>query len=111
MNTGIDDTQIKYRICPYGDCEDKMRRNHTFDSLEAALRWLEKWCGKYDDGTPGKLDIEDDRVTIEEILPTGHKKVVWHFSGWHWDYDEFGEQDSFIGQEKSVYALLSQGLA
>ena len=36
-----------------------------------------------------QFDPEDDRVTIWEVLPTGHKRVVWHFSGWHWNTSDF----------------------
>lgn len=78
-----------------------------FASLPAALIWLEQWAQDVDvDGEPVcKIDPEDDRILIWEILPTGHKKVVWHFSGWHWDPDEFDlPQGRLMGHDKSVYA-------
>jgi hypothetical protein len=66
------------------------------NTLEDAIRSAEKWASK--------PDPEDDRILVWEILPSGHKKVVWHFSGWHWDSDEFGlDQGKYLGHEKSLY--------
>jgi len=31
-------------------------------------------------------DPEDDRILVWEVSLDGTKKVIWHFSGWHWDY-------------------------
>ena len=73
-----------------------------FNSLEDALKFIEdKFLV---DGEP-RIDPEDDRLLIWEVLPTGHKKVVWQFSGWHWDMDEFYclGQGKLIGHEESLY--------
>ena len=78
----------------------------NFDTLESALIFLESLGERDEDGKyiPA-FDPEDDRVLVWEILPSGHKKVVWHFSGWHWDSEEFGfPQGAFIGHEKDVYS-------
>ena len=66
------------------------------NNLETAIRAAERWAPD--------PDPEDDRILIWEILPSGHKKVVWNFNGWHWDQDEFGlDQGKYIGHKKSVY--------
>ncbi len=49
-----------------------------FGTLEAALSWLEKNINP---------DCEDDRIVIYEFLDSEHFKPIWHFSGWHWNYD------------------------
>lgn len=54
-------------------------------------------------------DPEDDRILVWEILPTGHRKVVWHFSGWHWNADEFGiDQGSLTGDARSLYQMANE---
>lgn len=50
-------------------------------------------------------DPEDDRILIWEVLPSGHRKVVWHFSGWHFDQNEFGPQGTLPGDDKDFYTL------
>ncbi len=76
------------------------RRLH---SLRAALAWLEIW------GLTDKFDPEDDRVVIWEISKIGHRKPVWHASGWHWPYDEVDEhkieQGALNGYSEGVYAM------
>ena len=76
------------------------RRLH---SLRAALSWLEIW------GLVDKFDPEDDRVVIWETCKLGHRKAVWHASGWHWASDEVDgqklEQGALTGSHReSVYA-------
>jgi len=94
----------KYTLQGYGDCVDLpgMEKPMEFDSLNAALFYLERWAVTCDDGEIyNKLDIEDDRVVIFDE----HKNIVWRFSGWHWMNDDSlpVEQGSFIGHEKTVY--------
>jgi uncharacterized protein (DUF3820 family) len=76
------------------------------DSLKDAITHLEDSYPLSVDGrfTP---DPEDDRILIWEVLPSGHKKVVWHFSGWHWDADEFYElpQGKLNGDTDSLYHI------
>lgn len=77
-------------------------------SLKAALAHLDAEFPKVEGegGLRSSPDPEDDRILIWEILPSGHKKVVWHFSGWHWDADEFGlGQGSLPGDQTSLYEL------
>jgi len=76
------------------------------ESLEAALAQL---CIEYPRDPSGERrtpDPEDDRILIWEVLPSGHKKVMWHFSGWHYDVNEFGlEQGSLPGDSWPLYTL------
>lgn len=51
-------------------------------------------------------DPEDDRILIWEITDTGHRKVVWHFSGWHWDPSEYGLPQGILpGDVETLYKL------
>ena len=52
-------------------------------------------------------DPEDDRILVWEILPSQHRKVVWHFSGWHWSYDEYGPQGSLPGDPADLYSMVT----
>lgn len=79
------------------------------NSLDEALEHLSGEFPPSEDGWRGP-DPEDDRILIWEVLPSGHKKVVWHFSGWHWDADEFGlPQGKLPGDERSLYDLSDSG--
>ena len=84
------------------------------ESLDAAFAYLVleypiemqiNFCDEISEGrsTP---DLEDDRILIWEILPSGHKKVVEHFSGGHWNADEFGiDQMTLPGDSQSLMAI------
>ena len=73
-----------------------------FNTLAKALAFIEE---KYPSPDP-----EDNRILIWEVLTTGHRKVVWHFSGWHWNQDcsdvawKKLPQGSLFGYRKSLYA-------
>src|SRR3546814_1537091 len=92
--TGID-TPIFIIECE-GDCHSKSGSfaidEKWFPSLEESLAFLAAEfpiIEKNDFGGPsGKLirstpDPEDDKILLWEVLPTGHRKVVWGFFGWH----------------------------
>ena len=76
------------------------------DNLEQALVQIESEC-PMDDGERIAPDPEDDRILVWEVLPGGHKKVVWHFSGWHWDSSEFYEleQGSLPSDPRNLYSM------
>ncbi|WP_162815029.1 DUF3820 family protein [Erythrobacter aureus] len=47
-----------------------------------------------------------DQILIWEVLPTGHRKVVWHFSGTRFSQNEHGiAQGKLPGDEKSLYDI------
>jgi hypothetical protein len=51
-------------------------------------------------------DPEDDRILIWEVLPSGHRKVVWAFSGWHWnDEDHACGQGTLPGDDDTLYGI------
>ena len=107
--TGIAEDTV-YVIERLGDLEGET----VHESLDAAFAYLAleypiemqtDWGEEVGEGrsTP---DPEDDRILIWEILPTGHKKVVGHFSGWHWNAEEFGlPQMTLPGDEDTLYAI------
>ncbi len=71
---------MQYIIERFGDISGIT--NHA--TLTDALIYLDKEFPKDEDGHRNSPDPEDDRILIWKVLPTGHKKLVWHFSGWHW---------------------------
>lgn len=81
-------------------------------SLGAALdRLLIEYPREHDpDDCRRTPDPEDDRILIWEILHSGHKKVVWHFSGWHWSHDEYGAQGALPGDNESLYSIACSDL-
>ena len=115
---------MRYTVQGYGDLaspqydgglKSGIHNPIGFETLDDALLWLKAWASEKDtDPKEGgsrysKIDLEDDRILIREFLDSGHSKVVWHFSGWHWNNDEFGlPQGTFPGDTKSVYAILSE---
>jgi len=51
-------------------------------------------------------DPEDDQILIWEILPSGHRKVVWKFIGWHHDGDAHVCHNSSLYEgEDGLYAI------
>ena len=101
----------KYIVEQFGDISGR----DTFNSLVEALLFVEKICIELatedcddiqewiNNGGLPYCDTEDNRITITEING-GIKKVVWHFSGWHWDSEEFGiPQGKLLGHQKSLY--------
>jgi len=74
-----------------------------FGSFDEALEFVGE-ITKDDSPNGHSTDPEDNRILIWEVSDSEHKKVVWHFSGWHWDADEFGlPQGKLKGHEKSLY--------
>ena len=104
---GMPSDKTEYIIERLGDISGLTIHN----SLEEALEQLEK---EYPLEYNGKGEIyretpdpEDDRILIWEVLPSGHKKVIWHFSGWHWDSEEFYnlEQGKLLSDTRSLYHI------
>lgn len=74
----------------------------SYGSVEEALK-----------GIKG-ADIESDRILIWEVLLSGHMKVIWQFSGWHWSFDASDivpgglEQGTLPGDKETLYDKLSR---
>jgi hypothetical protein len=95
---GFDD-EIVFIVERLGDIDGLSK--HA--SLDAALAHLSTEFSCNEDGIRD-IDTEDDRLLVWEVLPSGHKKVVWQFSGDHWDAYEFGiEQGALPGDGRSLY--------
>ena len=103
----------RYIMRGFGDLEDTnynggfkagLHLERSFWTLEEALWWLDLW------GVTEKFDCEDDRIVVWEALPSGHRKPVWHCSGWHWNFDEVDgiklEQGALNDDEESLYSRL-----
>lgn len=98
--TGFDDETV-FIVERLGDIDGLTK--HA--SLDAALAHLSGEFVITEDGFRD-IDTEDDRLLIWEVLPTGHKKVVWQFSGDHWRGDEFElEQGTLPGDDKPLYSM------
>lgn len=96
--TGFDEETV-FIVERLGDI-DGLTKHH---SLEQALNHLSSEFSCNEEGIRD-IDTEDDRLLIWEVLTSGHKKVVWQFSGDHWDAEEFGlEQGSLPGDGRSLY--------
>lgn len=99
---------MMYVVEQFGDIAGK----DEFPTLRESLEFVERICTNlalenYDwdedawikDGGFPSCDPEDNRITIKK-----DGKVIWHFSGWHWDGDEFGiPQGKLLGHTKSLY--------
>lgn len=91
---------MKYTVEQLGD----LLGEDTFNTFDEALDFVAKITKDEESETGHSTDPEDNRILIWEVLDTGHKKVVWHFSGWHWDENEFDlPQGKLRGHEKSLY--------
>lgn len=107
-------------IGKYGENPQSNADGFVFESLEAALKAIAidfpleeilDWETNQPTGQYHRIgpDPEDDRILIWEILPSKHRKVVWHFSGWHWDSSEFSiEQGSLPGDKESLYGMVME---
>lgn len=51
-------------------------------------------------------DPEDDRILVWEVLPSGHRKVVWGFFGWHYGSDDYAcGQCALPGDDEDLYSI------
>lgn len=107
---------MRYVINLFGDILDTRKDQNketqrAFPSLEDALVWIrEEFTSTTEyQCDPGYVefhgpDPEDDRITVSEIRDDGSMIVVWHFSGWHFDAEEFGiPQGCLPGDNISLY--------
>jgi hypothetical protein len=85
-------------VVRFEEFDDDAAEALPFLSLDSALSWLRTYVGY--------PDPEDPRITIWEVLPSGHRKCVWQFAGWHWLADDFPSlgQGCYLGDDVPVYS-------
>jgi len=101
-----------------GDCHSKSGAyaidNQWFKSLDETLAYLATEFPIDDTEDLGGVihtsrsspDPEDDRIVVWEVLPSGHRKPVWGFFGWHFSADDYAcGQGSLPGDDASLYDL------
>lgn len=77
-------------------------------SLEKALEWIAE--------NASHPDIEDDRILVWQMQEGEEKKLVWHFSGWHFAHEVEDicpsglPQGCLLGHTESLYSELSADL-
>lgn len=106
-----------YVVEVMGDLDDDWC---SFPTLSQALNHVkvtysgDKQPSEDYDGNPTEAyptpDPEDDRILVWEVVD-GHSKVVWQFSGWHWNHiyvnidGSFVEQGTLPGHPDTLYNL------
>lgn len=106
-----------------GDCYSRSGQyaidNQWFPSLDEALAYLaSEFPLEPDENNPGQMvrqtpDPEDDSILVWEVLPSGHRKTVWGFYGWHWPSAEEHSVHSncaLPGDEESLYTIACRDL-
>lgn len=110
-----------YILVCYGDIphlRPHMAGMYAFPTLDAALNVVEgeftrreKIVGEPDGEFVSLPDPEDDRIVIYAATANEPLKVVWHFSGWHWDGDAADlvggplKQGKLPNYDKSLYDI------
>lgn len=86
----------------------------THPTLDAALALLSaEYCTIQEDDGDGDVEMvrqspdpEDDRIIVWEVLPSGHRKAVWGFFGWHHSADDFAcGQGTLPGDDEPLSAI------
>jgi len=80
----------------------------THATLGAALAVIDAEYPRDPDEPSGRStpDPEDDRILVWEVLPTGHRRAVWGFFGWHHSSDEFDcGPGTLPGDDEDLYSL------
>lgn len=104
---------MKYILETFGDLPIIKK---AFASLSDALEFIKCNFTSIDKCTDDSSleifngpDAEDDRILVYEIQNDGVLKVIWHFSGWHWDADEFNlPQGKLLNDSLSLYDRVMQ---
>lgn len=90
--------------------EDDSGEGTVYASFKEALAYLaEKFRFDEEDEYPSTPDPEQDRILIWEVLPSGHRRVVWQFAGWHYDANEYSVgQCALPGHSKDLYSIAEE---
>jgi hypothetical protein len=96
---GKEGERTEYILVINVECGGMDKTIRRFPTLNQALEHLKQL---YEDNVPC---AEHDQILIWEVLPSGHRKVVWHFSGWHYDPAEYTllPQGALPGDAMSLY--------
>ena len=97
----IEDTRL------FKDIDMLVKKGRTKEVIDYFCNIEDAW----DNRARQTPDPEDDRILIWEINEDGSSRVVWHFSGWHWDF-EAGDvvkgglpQGRLPGDKEPLYAI------
>ncbi len=92
---------VEYIVQATHECSDRRDVLKSFATLDQALAYLKEKYGD-DENLPCP---EHDQILVWEVLPSGHRKIVWHFSGWHYNPDYYTTlpQGKLPGDEMSLY--------
>lgn len=107
---------IEMRV-PGDDKETNTPEYTACESLTDAFNALDKrWSWRADEmNAPDNVDWiapdpEDSKIYIWEVLPSGHRKVVWAALGWHWsnELDALNlEQGKLPGDDRCLIDFLN----
>jgi hypothetical protein len=113
---GIESDKIEYYIEFSGDEETHndgyKKLDYTlagpFNKLEEIFWYLKDKCYTTDEEAKkvvACIDPEDPAIYVWEILPSGHRKIVWAYMGWHHEHMmDLLDQGKFPGHEENLYA-------
>lgn len=103
-----------------GDCHSRSGAyaidNQWFRSLDETLAYLasefpveeQEDIGGEKTTSRSTPDPEDDEIIVWEVLPSGHRRAVWGFFGWHFSGSSESYacgQGSLPGDDASLYDL------
>lgn len=98
-------------FCGEVERQHKASLHNDFDEALARLEQLYPLRHEAEDGfgevftfreTP---DPDEDQILIWEILPSGHRKVIWHYSGTHLQKKHMIPQGRLPGDSEDLYTL------
>ena len=76
-------------------------------AIDISFRTNDARCASDNDRTTP--DPEDDLIVVWEVLPSGHRKAVWAFIGWHHSVENYHcGQGSLPGDSASLYSRANE---
>lgn len=83
--------------------------DEAFDCLKTEYPTIGSTPDDIADSPRESPDAKDDKIIIWEVLPSGHRKAVWGFFGWHWDADDYAcGQGTLPGDDESLYDIAAR---
>ena len=83
-------------------------------TMDAALEELERIYPLREEAEDGVGEVftfretpdpEADQIIMWEILPSGHRRIVWHFTGFHEQEEGMSPQGRLPGDNEDLYSL------